>query len=180
MPTSDTDGKDWALQTITDLEPRVVVDIGAGEGTYVKLAREATPDCRWIGVEAWAPYLTQYDLFTLYDWVIVSDVRHLDFYTIERNPDLVIMGDILEHMEHGEAKTVLLRMRDWARHILISVPLVHCDQDDVGGNWYEIHREHWTGEEMRAQLGPGLLAYHEGDVLGYYLWSAEQALGGHR
>lgn len=180
MPTSDLEGKEWARQVIADLAPATVVDIGPGEGTYAHLARAVTPHARWIGVEAWAPYVTQYGLFDVYDWVIVSDVRHIDLYSIGREADLVILADVLEHMEQAEARAVLSRMRDWARYVLVSVPLAHFAQEPYEGNWFEIHREHWTAQEMRAELGHGLVQAHEGEVLGYYLWSADQALRGNR
>ena len=180
MPTSDTEGKAWARDLIAGLAPASIVDIGPGEGTYVKLARGVTPGCRWIGIEAWGPYVEKFDLFTLYDWVIVSDVRHVDPYTIVRRPDLVILADVLEHMTQLEARGVLARMRDWAEHVLVSVPLAHHDQDPYQGNWFEIHREHWSSREMRRELGPGLVEAHEGKVLGYYLWSASRAARGTR
>lgn len=55
MPNSDGEGKEWARDVIKRLNPATVVDVGPGEGTYVRLARDVTPKCRWIGVEAWAP-----------------------------------------------------------------------------------------------------------------------------
>ena len=180
MPTSDVEGKDWAKDAIKRLDPGTVVDVGPGEGTYVKLARDVTPDCRWIAVEAWAPYIPTFGLWDLYDWVIVSDIRHVDPYTIVRDPDLVIIADVLEHMDQLEAKGVLARMKDWAHNILVSVPLAHHDQGAEGGNWFEIHREHWTARQMRRELGAGLVEAHEGDILGYYLWSAEKAARGRR
>ena len=180
MPTSDVEGKDWAKGVIKRLDPGTVVDVGPGEGTYVKLARDVTSDCRWIGVEAWAPYIPTFGLWESYDWVIVSDIRHVDPYTIVRDPDLVILADVLEHMDQLEARGVLARMKDWAHNILVSVPLAHHDQADVGGNWFEIHREHWTAREMRRELGAGLVDAREGKVLGYYLWSAEKSARGRR
>lgn len=180
MPTSDCEGKEWAREIIRSLAPTSVVDVGPGEGTYVRLARDVTPDCRWIGVEAWAPYISEFGLFDAYDWVIVSDIRHVDPYTIVRDPDLVILADVLEHMTQLEARGVLARMRDWAHNILVSVPLAHHDQEPYQGNWFEIHREHWSAQQMRRELGPGLVEAHEGDVLGYYLWSAEKAARGRR
>ncbi|MFE0819163.1 class I SAM-dependent methyltransferase [Streptomyces sp. NPDC058847] len=178
MPTSDSDGKGWAAARIEEIAPTTVVDIGPGAGTYVRLARERTPDARWIGVEAWGPYVREYGLWTLYDWVIVADVRHLDMYTVDRAPDLVILGDVLEHMTQLEARGVIARMRDWAQNLLISVPLAHHPQGEHDGNWFEVHREHWTGPQMRRELGPGLVDYREGQVLGYYWWSAAKAAGG--
>src|SRR5690606_17539403 len=82
VPPCDTEGKEWARGVIAGLAPQTVVDVGPGEGTYARLAREVTPGCRWIGVEAWGPYVSEYGLFDAYDWVIVADVRHLDPYTV--------------------------------------------------------------------------------------------------
>ena len=42
MPTSDVELKDWALEKIKSLNPKSVVDIGPGEGTYSDLARQHT------------------------------------------------------------------------------------------------------------------------------------------
>ncbi|MEV6102614.1 class I SAM-dependent methyltransferase [Nocardia sp. NPDC051981] len=179
MPTSDREGKEWARDVITRLAPTTVVDVGPGEGTYARLARQTTPPgCRWIGVEAWGPYVARFGLRDLYDWVIVSDIRHLDPWSVERQPDLVILADVLEHMEQAEARAVLARMRDWAHHVLVSIPLAHCQQGAYEGNWFEIHRGHWTAAQMRRELGKGLVEYREGDVLGYYLWSADRARSG--
>src|SRR5690606_41994988 len=100
--------------------------------------------------------------------------------TVVRQPDLVILGDVLEHMTRLEARGVLARMRDWARHVLGSMPLAHHDQDAVAGNWYEIHRGHWTAEQMRRELGPGLEDCWQEHVLGYCLWSADRVVGGTR
>ena len=55
---------------------------------------------------------------------------------------------------------------------LVSIPLAHHAQDAVGGNWFEIHRDHWAHEEMLDALGHGVVDSVRGDVLGYYLWSA--------
>lgn len=172
MPTSDTEGKDWAKQVIEDLNPSYVVDVGPGEGTYRMLG--AAQDAHWVAVEAWGPYVEQFDLFNKYNWVIVSDIRHLDQYTIHHAPDLVILADILEHMDRAEARSVLTRMRGWARNVLVSIPLVHHDQEPFEGNYFEIHRQHWNHQQMVNELGPGLVKHRKGDVLGYYLWSADK------
>jgi hypothetical protein len=49
------------------------------------------------------------------------------------------------------------------------------DQDDVNGNPFERHVDHWGYEDMREQLMPGVVKTWCGDVLAYYLWSAEAA-----
>lgn len=153
-----------------------MVDIGPGEGTYSDLLRHQHRGY-WFGVEAWGPYVTKFNLWNKYDRVIISDARHVDYATIHHGPDLVIAGDVLEHMAHEESREVLARLKAWSRNVIISVPLVHHDQDAWEGNWFEHHQDHWSHEQMMENLGEGVVDYREGKILGYYLWSREKAAG---
>jgi hypothetical protein len=173
VPISDDENKQWALDRIRELSPSVVVDIGPGEGTYSDLARAHTPGATWKAVEAWAPYVTEHGLWEKYDHVVISDVRHVDLHSVAYAPTLAIIGDVLEHMSRTEATSVLMRLQAWADHILVSIPVVHHDQGDVGGNWFERHIDHWTHAGMLRALGPGVVASIEGEILGYYLWSRQ-------
>src|SRR5690554_1542992 len=108
MPTSDRENKHLIRQWYRDINPDVVVDIGPGEGTYARLLRgSAKKSARWYGVEAWGPYVEDFKLRELYHRVIISDVRHTALETVHPNPDLVIAGDVLEHMAKEEAQNVL-------------------------------------------------------------------------
>jgi hypothetical protein len=49
------------------------------------------------------------------------------------------------------------------------------DQGDVNGNPFERHVDHWSYQDMREQLMPGVVKTWCGDVLGYFWWSAEVA-----
>jgi hypothetical protein len=170
VPISDAENKQWALDRICDLAPQTVVDIGPGAGTYSDLARAHTRGAMWKAVEAWAPYIAEHGLWQKYDHVIVADVRHVDLHSIAYAPDLVIIGDVLEHLEKAEARSVLRLLQAWADNVLVSIPLAHHPQEAVGGNWFEIHRDHWGHEEMLEALGAGVVDSVVGDVLGYYLW----------
>lgn len=170
MPTSDTEGKEWARGVIERLAPATVVDIGAGEGTYAHLARHHTPTAHWIAVEAWGPYITDYDLDTLYDHVVLADARYLDLDTVAKAPDLVIVGDMLEHLDAEQVEPLVRRLQGWARHLLVSVPVLHLPQGAVGGNWLETHRSEWDYHQMLDLLGPGVTDTVCGTVLAYYLW----------
>jgi hypothetical protein len=88
-------------------------------------------------------------------------------------PDLVIIGDVLEHLEKPEARSVLMQLQAWTDHVLVSIPIRHYEQGEHEGNWFEIHRAQWRHEEMLRALGPGVVASVEGDILGYYLWSRQ-------
>ena len=72
MPASSTVGKDiikaW-FESRTDI--KTIFDVGAGEGTYPKLLG---PNYRWIGSEIWAPYVSRFDLESLYSMLIIGDI----------------------------------------------------------------------------------------------------------
>lgn len=167
MPTSDPQGKDWALQIYLKIRPDRVVDVGVGEGTYAKLMRPHH-EAYWRGIEAWAPYVGEYELRSLYDEVMVADVVYLDQMWL--TSDLIIAGDVLEHMSAPIARMMVRRFRDRAKNLLVSIPVLHLDQDAVNGNPYERHVDHWTYEAMLAELHPGIVDTWRGDVLAYYWW----------
>lgn len=171
MPTSDDQGKRIALEWYQTIRPATVVDIGAGSGTYARLMRSEPHTDRWRAIEAWEPYIASYQLDELYDDILNADVRNLHWPTFQA--DLVIAGDVLEHMTREQAQALLKRIKYAARNVIVSVPVLHLPQDDVGGNPYERHIDHWTAAEMARELGAGVREAWVGDVLGYWWWSKE-------
>lgn len=167
MPFSDGQGKDTVLEWYTMIQPSTVVDVGAGCGTYARLMRPVHAG-HWTAVEAWEPYASRFDLVDHYDQITIADVRNLDAEAFAA--DLVIAGDVLEHMTRNEARKLLDRIRRTAANVIVSIPVLHLDQGDVFGNPYERHVDHWTFEQMLAELGDGVHATWRGDVLAYYWW----------
>ncbi len=172
MPTSDGQGKDVARSWYERIKPETVVDIGVGEGTYAKLMRPSHQG-QWTGVEAWAPYVEQFGLAGLYDVVVIADVRRLPWTALRA--DLIIAGDVLEHMMQEQATRVLKMARTASPNLIVSVPVLHLDQGAVGGNPFECHVEHWTAAQMREELGRwgSIVESWVGDVLAYFWWSRE-------
>ncbi|MFD6094731.1 class I SAM-dependent methyltransferase [Nocardiopsis flavescens] len=179
MPTSDPELKQWAVRHYQRLRPAVTVDIGTGEGTYARLMRPHHHGT-WVGVEAWAPYVGEFGLRDLYDRVVIADVRHLDLHTVHHGPDLVIAGDVLEHMAADEARVVIAKLKAWADHLLVSIPIVHYPQGPYQGNWFDAHQDHWSHQGMLDLLSPGVVDAVCGRVLGYFLWSAHSVEDGSR
>lgn len=172
MPYSDSEGKDTALAWYEEIRPRTVIDIGAGSGTYARALRGHSPwKGRWTAVEVWEPYVDQFDLRTLYNAVVVADARHVtpSFY----RADLVVAGDVLEHLTHAHAVTLLNKIKAYAANLIVSVPVLHLNQDTVYGNPHERHIDHWTAHAMRTELSRSGTIRSElvGDVLAYYWWS---------
>ncbi|MEU1815139.1 methyltransferase domain-containing protein [Streptomyces roseifaciens] len=172
MPYSDTEGKDAALAWYQQIRPRTVIDIGAGSGTYVQAVRaNSFWKGRWTAVEAWEPYVGRFGLASLYDGVVVADACRLvgPFY----RADLVLAGDVLEHMPRADAIRLLDKVRAHAANLIVSVPVLHLDQGAVYGNPYETHVDHWTADQMRGELSRSGTINGElvGDVLACFWWS---------
>jgi predicted TPR repeat methyltransferase len=169
MPFSDSQGKDWAREVYLKIRPGHVIDIGPGAGAYAKLMRPHHR-ARWIGIEAWGPYIADYNLDQLYDVVHVADARLVDWTWFAGRADLVIIGDVLEHMTAVHAAVLLERLKRVATNLLVSIPVLHLDQGAVFGNPFERHVDHWTYEAMLHELGAGVVDTWQGDVLAYYWW----------
>jgi hypothetical protein len=177
MPTSDAEGKDWSLALFERHLPDTVCDVGPGEGTYARLFRPVYKGVWWTAVEAHKPYVAKYKLKstktrTMYDEIHVEDVRESAEHLFHR--DLVIFGDVLEHMERDDAVDLLQRAEAaGAWHILVSVPIVESEQGAIGGNEYERHVHQWDPNDMDtllARLGGGVESMR-GNTLGCWWWS---------
>jgi 2-polyprenyl-3-methyl-5-hydroxy-6-metoxy-1,4-benzoquinol methylase len=164
MPYSSPEGKEWTAQRIVELSPQSILDVGVGAGTYATLLRESLPGCFWAGIEVFEPYLHRFSLDKLYDCLLVLDVRSCpDLAPV----DVVICGDVLEHMSAAEARQVW----DWARQharmaVFASIPIVPAPQGAEEGNEFERHLHTWTHAE--AMQLPGVRAHCVGELIGVY------------
>jgi hypothetical protein len=182
MPTSDRQGKFVAKALINQANPTNIWDIGPGEGTYYHLIEDDGPNNEWYSgnfhhwtaVEIWQPYVDKYDLRSMYDNLVVADVRDVDFSEVGTflKEDLIIFGDVLEHMPEDDARRVILRAKKSFRWILVSLPIVHAPQGEVNGNPYEAHLKHWTFDEMHEVMGK-CMAF-KGSTLGVFWWDSEE------
>lgn len=178
MPTSIDEGKDWSLERFKAVRPDTVCDVGPGEGTYAKLLRPAHQGIWWTAIEIHKPYITKYKLKNtktrtgMYDEVHNLDARRAPGHLFHR--DLVICGDVLEHMPREDAVALLQRIEAaGAWNILVSVPIVDAPQGEMDGNPHEEHVHHWDAADMDrvlADLG-GNVESTRGHTLGVWWWS---------
>jgi hypothetical protein len=168
MPASAEEGRTIMLNWITSRRPRSVLDVGAGCGTYGKLLRQQHNPPYLIGVEIWAPYVGKYTLRDIYDLVVVEDVRT---FLPETGicTDVVIFGDVLEHMPEKDAVSLWDMARGLARKaIYLSLPVVPCPQGEVHGNPYEEHVvPDWTHERVMDTFH-GITWHWQGTIVGRY------------
>ena len=124
--------------------PKKILDVGCGYGKYSVLLREyLDPDPIVDGVEAWEPYVKKFRLKSLYHKVYVDDVLNLPQETLDLY-DLVMMGDVIEHIEKQDAIELLGRIKGW---IVIATPFDHFHTDE-GLPPTEAHVSHWTQEDF--------------------------------
>lgn len=168
MPTSDAQGREWVADVLDMIGPdlKLIVDVGPGDGTYERIYRSQTPNASWVGVEIWAPYVSRFSLHESYDSIVVCDI--LNYRWPEGGVDLVILGDVVEHMTEDIARIVLAQCKENARNIIVSLPIIESHQGEVDGNPYEAHLHQWSFDDMLDLMTP--CSAWRGDVLGRYWW----------
>lgn len=170
MPFSAKQNRVWAAKHVTAARPRLILDIGPGEGTYVDLLRPHLPHTAFHGIEVWAPYIDRFNLLDKYDAVTVADVRDFEF---PRGDYTVIMGDVLEHLPEADGRRVIANIKANAKHLLLSVPVLHKEQGATFGNPHETHVRHWHADELRELMGPCPSAI--ASVLARFWWTRGQS-----
>lgn len=120
--------------------PKRILDIGCGYGKHGVLLREYVHPTPIVdGIEAWEPYVDAHRLRGIYDHLIVGDA--LDLAADELAPyDMVVMGDVIEHMGKDAAVDLLGRIPGW---VIIATPVIHFHTDE-GLPPTEAHVSHWT------------------------------------
>ena len=176
MPASSKEGKSEIVSWVNALphDFKRVLDLGVGKGTYSRLFRKNPSKlrgCYWIGIEAWAPYIKQFNLFTRYHEIINQDIREVDYDSL-KPVDIAFAGDVLEHITKEEAVTIVDKVLGISPYMVISVPIIYYPQGPLEGNPYEIHaKEDWSHEEVMSTF-PQIKKHWTGNVVGCYLLSS--------
>jgi predicted TPR repeat methyltransferase len=169
MPHSSGIGKEETAKWFNVNKDKIkrVLDIGVGAGTYAKIIKSQknlTKDAEWVGIEAWAPYIEKFELNKLYNQIINSDVRLLEWDSLGFF-DVAIAGDVLEHMTKEEAVNLVEKVLDRSTTMIISIPIWEYPQGAAHGNPFEIHvKEDWSHEEVKETWG----RYIQKSFVGYY------------
>jgi 2-polyprenyl-3-methyl-5-hydroxy-6-metoxy-1,4-benzoquinol methylase len=166
MPYSDPTNKPWTAKKIKEINPSTVLDVGAGAGVYLDLIRENVGNNTIVtAVEVWQPNVEQFSLKKRYDRVINEDVRKIDNFDY----DLVIFGDVLEHMSETDAVELWDKVSKQAKAAIISIPIVHYHQDAYEGNPYEVHiEEDWNTDRVKKAFH-SIVESKEFEVTGVFI-----------
>ncbi len=175
MPSSTKEGKSVIKEWVTEFKDDVdvVLDLGVGNGTYHRLFSrkwKILDKAKWIGIEAWEPYIAEFDLINRYNNIVNADIRQIDYKAL--GPfDLVFAGDVLEHVTKEDAIKIIDDLLECSKRIIISIPIIHYPQDEEFGNPFEAHvKDDWSHEEM-LETFPHIKKMWAGNVIGVYMLS---------
>lgn len=159
------EGKPYAISKIIDINPLTVLDVGAGRGAYATIMFPYRPNIIFDAVEVWEPYIEKFGLSKKYRNIFIEDIRQFNSF----NYDLVIFGDVLEHMPMQDAINVWNRASKQAKYALISIPIVHSPQDELDENPYEIHAEEDWSTQLVLEKFHSIVEYQEFHHTGVFI-----------
>lgn len=132
-----------------------ILDVGAGQGKYgIMLGDYAHVDA----CEIWEPYVVENDLRAIYRRVIVRDfvdVADESSTSGVSEYDLVVMGDVLEHINRPAAQRAIERVTTGGADVIVVVPYEY-PQDEEDGNVYQRHVQDDLTPELMAREYPML------------------------
>jgi predicted TPR repeat methyltransferase len=146
MPTS-ADIFDSDYQSFINIvKPQKILDIGPGAGKYEKLTREVL-HCQIDAVEIDSDYIEKYNLKERYNNIVISDTKEYCLKNSSIRYDVVIFGDVLEHMFRSDAMDVLDFMLYRSKYIYCMWPNNYL-QDAYDGHESEAHRSNFTIKDL--------------------------------
>lgn len=139
-----------------------ILDVGAGCGTYYNLLHDYF---KYIdGVEVFKPNIDNYNLTQKYHRIYNSNIKDFkyDFY------DIIIFGDIIEHLDTNEAQEVLKYAYTKCKEMIVAVPY-ELEQGIEENNIYEIHKQADLTPKIMKERYPMLKELYSNELYGYYV-----------
>ena len=125
----------FTAEQLKSLVPKHVLDIGCGDGFYGKLVRHLLPHAIVTGVDANPKWVKECSALNCYHEVLEGDIVKL---APDISGELVIAGDILEHLEEADMKDVLFSLVANFKWVIVNSPLDFQPQEHEDS--WEIHR----------------------------------------
>lgn len=159
-------GKDIVIAYIHQNFDRgaTILDVGACDGKWSELL---DPTFFQIdAVEIFEPNVRRHNLESKYRKVIVDDVKNYnyDWY------DVVIFGDVIEHMTVEDAKRNLDYAKAHAKEVIVAVPFMWPQGAIYGNKWEEHIQDDLTADVFmnrypgfRSMINLGNYCYYRKD-----------------
>lgn len=139
-----------------------VLDVGPYDGRWSDKLRDYFPDIE--AVEAFEPYIERFGLNNKYKKIHICDIMDFDFDFY----DIIIVGDVLEHLTIEQAKSLIDRIHDKCKQLIIIIPFEY-PQDEYDENEYQIHRQEDLTDEIFRQRYPEFDLLIKDELRGCYI-----------
>lgn len=151
----------WIRENVA--KDSLCLDVGACDGVWSDLLRD---HLRMVGVEIFEPNIVEHNLESKYKVIFNADIREFEY----EHFDLIIFGDVIEHMSVADAQSVLKYAYDRADQIVVAVPFRY-HQGAIYGNPYERHIQDDLTHELFMSRYQGFEPFKIYDDYGYYIKS---------
>ncbi|GEM_PF-1215028 len=153
--------EDWSKNTVQHIftqvglyptgKVRTVLDVGCG----LSLKSQYVDAEVRVGVDAYRPFLERIEAEVPYA-TVHADAMDLDRLFLPRSFDLVLLLDLLEHLERAQGERLLDMAERIARvAVILETPRGYVPQNlDIwgwGGHTYQTHRSAWERDELEAR-----------------------------
>lgn len=146
---SYNEGKPEVVRWVKDHFPKgsTCLDVGACDGKWWYLLGDYL---KMDAVEIFQPNIAMHDLKRKYNKVFYGDICGMEY----GHYDLIIFGDVLEHMTVEKAQKVLKYAEPRCKDMVIGIPFLYS-QDEIYGNPWEKHIQNDLTPELFDERYPG-------------------------
>jgi SAM-dependent methyltransferase len=162
MAYSSDEGKgffvDWLIHFARPLGFTRFLDIGCGAGRYGDIIRTVFgPEVIVDAVEPFGAYVVTHNLKEKYDKIYLEDISDCLWDIGEY--DLIIAGDVLEHIERDKAIDLVANLRRNCKFLWGAIPITvegrawsrgyKQDPEEWAENKYNEHKHDWSMDEIQ-------------------------------
>ena len=158
------------------LDIKSVLDVGCGRGMLGCLLRIYREPTRLIAVDTFRPYLDFVEKLGIYDSVLQLDVSKSKLPFEEKEFDIVLCLEVIEHLKKEEGLRLLSELERVSKRVIVSTPGIFRNQRLFDGNVNQAHLSYYHVKEFE---GRGYRVYGGGRMLflGRQLPLVSEALG---
>ncbi|KKU59361.1 MAG: hypothetical protein UX81_C0010G0024 [Parcubacteria group bacterium GW2011_GWA2_47_12] len=148
MPYSSHVFDNAVAEIVKLVQPRSLLDLGAGAGKYGLMIKELDSSIETVAIEIEKDYIERFNLRSIYKqvWNIsIYDLIHPKYFDL--NFDVVMIGDVLEHLKKSDGVNLLNFLIYRCRWIIVEFPHRYL-QNSVDNYVSEAHISVWTENDF--------------------------------
>ena len=162
MPHSGGEFDAMAKQIVLALKPKSVLDVGVGAGKFGAIVRTCPSGSavKLHGIEAEASYKQKFaSRWKAYNNIGIGDASKISIDWASERYDLVVFGDVLEHLWRSEAVDLV---DFWAARskVVLAIWPIGYKQDASGDVASEVHRSELRLADFVADRGLDIVRFH--------------------